>query len=430
MNLPKKHILIIGAGMAGLTAAIKLLEKGLPVTMIEAENELGGLARNFKIDNKYFPIGYHHILAGDKPLLKMLTDMGMIDEVVWKKIKIMFAIDNQTYNLVSPIDFYKFPLSLINKFRFALLMGYCILKRNWTSDLGNAHDWIDKIAGVNVRETVFDPLVDIKYGLPSKYLSANWLGSRLHYQEFSRPLGYLVNDEWTKVLIEKMHKKITDLGGIIITNAYATKIEIKEGQFRGLFFSKDKQEQYLPGDALVNTAPPHIFTTLLDCHDENLKKIEYLDAISLIMEINEHLPREFYLLSCLKPRYSFGGIYALSSLKSNIGVKGETVINFFSTLSESSEHLRHKSVEELTEIYLNDFNSIFGFQPKPIWSKLNLIKNYSPKYLNNYKNPLPYYAPGIYLAGNYLTYPDITSTGSAIASGEKATNCIIEQYAR
>ena len=42
--------------------------------------------------------------------------------------------------------------------------------------------------------------------------------------------------------------------------------------------------------------------------------IEYLDSLSLIIETEQELPRNFYMLACLSPRYSFGGIFALSSL--------------------------------------------------------------------------------------------------------------------
>ncbi len=428
-NSNKQKVIIIGAGMSGLGAGIKLLKNGFVCTILERYSEAGGLAGSFKIENKYFPLGYHHILYQDKPLLQTLKKMGLYQNVHWKKGKVLFTIDNRIYDLTNPLEFIKFPLPWLDKLRFIKLMAYCFFKKNWDEDLGDAETWLDKIAGANVRKIIFDPLMDIKYGLPSKELSANWIGSRLHYQEFSKPLGYLPGTDWTKVMIEKMTEEFQELGGLIITGASVKKISWQNEQSKSVVFQKNNQDSSLSGDILINTAPPHIFLSLCDYSDKKLEKIKYLDALSLILETHQKLPRELYLLSCLKPRYSFGGIFMLSSLNSTIGVQNGTVINFFTTLSKNYEHLRNKTSDELLEIYQKDFEKLFGFRLNPLWHHLTLIKNYSPEFLRGYENAEQRgNIKGIYFAGNYLTYPIITSTGSAIASGEKAADYIIQDY--
>ncbi len=425
-----KNIIIVGGGMAGLGAALTLLEAGYPCTIIEAA-EPGGLAGSFSIQGKFFPLGYHHILAQDKPLLELLKKLDLFSKVVWKKCAVFFAVDGKTYNLTDPVDFIKFPLPWLDKIRFAWLMLYCALKKDWKKDLGSARDWVDKIAGATVRKNIFDPLMDIKYGLPSENLSANWLGSRLHYQEFSKPLGYIPGTDWTHLMVGRLVKRVEELGGKIITNAKVTKIDHDEKNIKSVSYLKDDMTLEALATVVVNTAPPHVFKKFCDYPGQTIQQIEYLDALSLIVEIEEKLPREFYLLSCLKPRYSFGGIFLLSALNSTVGVRSKTVLNFFTNLSPAYEHFRNKTAEELLAIYFSDFEKIFKFKPTPVWSHLTLIKNYSPKFLKNYANPdSRSNIKGLYFAGNYLTYPTITSTGSAFASGEKVADFIIKDYAK
>ena len=422
-------VVIIGAGMSGLGAALTLLERGFPCTILEAQNEPGGLAGSFKIKDHYYPLGYHHILAEDKPLLKILKKLGLYQRVSRGKGKVFFARDEKIYNLENPRDFLKFPLPIFAKFRFVILMLYCFIKSNWNMDLGNARDWLDRIAGRRVREVIFDPLMDIKYGLPSEHLSANWLGSRLHYREFSKPLGFMAGTDWTKVLVETLVKRIVELGGEIITNAAVTRVQIEDNACAGVSFNKDGAEHNRPARIVINTAPPHIFQTFSNYTTRPLEQNTYLDALSVIVEIKEKIPYDFYLLSCLKPRYSFGGIFMLSALNPTIGTEHKTVLNFFTNLSSAYEPFRAKTPEELMAAYLADFKKLFGFTPSPLWHHRTLIKNYSPRFLLNYQNPNQRATvAGLYFAGNYLTYPVITSTGSAFASGQQAANYIVDDY--
>ena len=55
----QESIVIVGAGVCGLTLAAKLLEAGVPnpVVLIEKESRVGGLARSFSYGDYIFDIG-------------------------------------------------------------------------------------------------------------------------------------------------------------------------------------------------------------------------------------------------------------------------------------------------------------------------------------------------------------------------------------
>lgn len=64
----KRRVVIIGAGMGGLTAALRLAQQGLSVTIIEARPEAGGLASAFEKDGFVFDAGPYILL--DRPGLE------------------------------------------------------------------------------------------------------------------------------------------------------------------------------------------------------------------------------------------------------------------------------------------------------------------------------------------------------------------------
>ncbi len=63
-----RSVVIIGAGMGGLTAAVRLARKGLSVCVIEARTEAGGLASGFEKDGLRFDAGPYVLL--DRPGLE------------------------------------------------------------------------------------------------------------------------------------------------------------------------------------------------------------------------------------------------------------------------------------------------------------------------------------------------------------------------
>ena len=63
-----RRVVIIGAGMGGLTAALRLAQQGLSVRIIEARPEAGGLASSFEKDGFVFDAGPYILL--DRPGLE------------------------------------------------------------------------------------------------------------------------------------------------------------------------------------------------------------------------------------------------------------------------------------------------------------------------------------------------------------------------
>src|SRR3989338_6798138 len=57
--MTQKKIVILGAGLTGLSAAYKLAKSGYPVIIIESQPQVGGLAATINHNGYYFDLGPH-----------------------------------------------------------------------------------------------------------------------------------------------------------------------------------------------------------------------------------------------------------------------------------------------------------------------------------------------------------------------------------
>ncbi|MCJ7661602.1 MAG: FAD-dependent oxidoreductase [Anaerolineales bacterium] len=80
--MTSKHIIVIGAGISGLTAAFRLQQAGHEVSVVEARQRVGG--RMITIDWKGFSIdpGAEFVTSADKFLLEMVRDLGIEDKLI------------------------------------------------------------------------------------------------------------------------------------------------------------------------------------------------------------------------------------------------------------------------------------------------------------------------------------------------------------
>ena len=100
-------ILIIGAGPAGLTAAIEALEKKATVTVIESSGVVGGISQTVVVDGWRFDLGGH----------RFFTKVSRVEEF-WKRI--LPPSDFLTRPRLSRIyyksKFFDYPLKPLNAF--------------------------------------------------------------------------------------------------------------------------------------------------------------------------------------------------------------------------------------------------------------------------------------------------------------------------
>ena len=71
------HYAVIGAGPMGLAAADRLAQAGHRVTVVEADDRLGGMSAAFDFDGLRLERYYHFICKTDYPLFETLREFGL-----------------------------------------------------------------------------------------------------------------------------------------------------------------------------------------------------------------------------------------------------------------------------------------------------------------------------------------------------------------
>ena len=92
--MANKKTIIVGAGMAGLTAAAYLTQEGRSVLLLDKNERVGGLLNTFKHDGFYFDAGPRAFVNSGmvKPIL---SDLGISWDFIQNRISI--GIEDQLF---------------------------------------------------------------------------------------------------------------------------------------------------------------------------------------------------------------------------------------------------------------------------------------------------------------------------------------------
>ena len=418
---------ILGGGLSGVAAAYTLARAGLSdVTVLESGASLGGLAGSFEREGHFYPLGYHHILHRDRALLFFLDLIDALPQVRWRRIRMLFHLEQEVYDLGSVGGFARFPMAASDKVKFVRLMLKAFAKRDWSDWEGrSAAELIDSWASPGVRTALFERLTRLKFDLPCDQVSGAWLGARLHFREGSAPLGYIPNANWTKVLCDGVTRLLEEAGVRIRTGARVRRLHTDGDR---ISHAELDSGEIIKGDVFVNSIPTETYFRLISSDKTpDLESVRYTALLSVICVTRQAVQPDAYWINLASLDRTAGAIFLLSSLNPTIGHPGDTCVNFVTHLPNRDHSLFKTSDEQLKSLYLEDFRGIFGFELEPFWTHVSRVPMYSPVFSRLFRNAAIRSTSwqNVYFAGNYRTFPSIVSTGTALGSGVAAASALL-----
>lgn len=173
---PGDHVVVIGAGPGGLTAAYLLAKDGVEVTVVEADRMVGGISRTAQYKGYRFDIGGHRFFTKIKPV----DDLW--HEILGEEFISVPRLSRIHYNG----KFFDYPLKAMNALRglgplnaIAIVLSY--IRAHWRPNPveENLEQWVTNRFGRRLYETFFKTYTEKVWGVPCTEIRAEWAAQRI-----------------------------------------------------------------------------------------------------------------------------------------------------------------------------------------------------------------------------------------------------------
>ncbi len=208
----KVRTAVLGAGALGLTVALRLAHRGDEVIVLEREPLPGGLAAGFEIEpGIWLDRFYHHLFASDRRAIGLINELGLGDELLWRRPLTVTLRDGRSHQLDSPASLLRFrPLPLPDRLRMGAWLAYLRTLPSAERLEGiTAAAWIRRRMGARAYDVVWGPLLRGKFGALADQIAMPWFWARVH--DRTAQLGYLRGG--FQRLYDRLAQRITEAGG-------------------------------------------------------------------------------------------------------------------------------------------------------------------------------------------------------------------------
>jgi protoporphyrinogen oxidase len=307
------QVTIVGGGFTGLTAAYELAKKGISVTVLEADADIGGLAAAFDVGGEKLDRFYHHWFTNDLEVMQLIDELGLNEKIVINPTNTGVYYANNFFKLSTPWDLLNFtPLSFFDRIRLGLLALRARRVKHWMELEGKtAHEWLKELGGENVYRVVWEPLLKGKFGPYAEEISAVWFWNKLKLRGGSRGKGGEERLAYFKGgfvgLVNALAERIIALGGRIETQAAVTKIE----PVAGVWQTSTAKGIITSEHVIATTALPLIGQMITSWasaeYVKSLERIQYIGNVCLVLELDQSLSKTYWL-NVNDPTFPFVGV--------------------------------------------------------------------------------------------------------------------------
>lgn len=422
------ELIIVGGGITGLASAYLAAKAGKKVAVLEAGEKFGGLLNTFEIGGNKLEFYYHHFFMHDAELNWLIKDLGIADQLFFKKTSMGVFTDGKVYDFNSPKDLLKFsPISWLDKFKFGLSTIFLGKVAQWEKYEGvSAMDWLRKWAGKTTSKALWEPLLKVKFGPFAHQVPLAWMVGRMRQRMGSRKggderLGYLTGSLDT--LLQALLHALKEQDVQLINNAAVSEIATAHKKITSL---KVNGVHVTAMDYLMTLPSNYLFPMLatdFPALSKKISEVQYFGALCVILEMTKPLS-EIYWLNIASEGFPFGGVIEHTNFipaseygGSHIAYLSRYFAHEEKIASMPEEEIEKEMLAKLKEIYPQfsekDVKHIYLFKTMTAATVCDM--NFSDK-IPNCKTEIE----NMYLASMSHVYPDERSTNNSIRVAAEA----------
>lgn len=262
-----RHVAIIGAGPAGLTAGYELAKRGVRVEIFEADRTIGGLCRSIELWDQKVDLGPHRFFSSDPRVNRLWLEVVQRDYSMVDRLTRIYYGGQFFHYPLKPLDTFS-KLGPVEVAR--CLASYARQQLFDPGDGGTFEDWVVRRFGRRLYEIFFKTYSEKLWGIPCARLDADFAAQRIKklslldaiknaltrqrkvsghqtlVDRFAYPVG------GTGMVYERMAESIRRHGGAVHLRSPVTKVLTQAEGGGELIFAGGDRRGF---DAIVSTMP-------------------------------------------------------------------------------------------------------------------------------------------------------------------------------
>lgn len=436
--MSNKPVVIIGAGWAGLAAAVKLTEQGHKVTVFESAKQAGGRARSVSFNELNVDNGQHLLIGAYTQCFHLMNIVGIDTKTYLKRLPLQLTVIDKI-KLVLQAPPIPAPLHLLYalvtakgltlKDKLAAIKFGLYLKKNnyhFKSDISVEELFkLTKQTNILIRQ-LWEPLCLATMNTPIEKASAN-VFMTVFKDAFTRNTkdadSLLPTTDLSNLFPNSAIRYIENNGGKVYLKSRVEKIEINNDTVNSITAKIDGDSQKIEtSNVIIATAPQNMNKLIseessLKSISKKIEQFNYEPIVTVYLQFSKEtkLPQAMIGLSSTLSQWVFdrGDFCNQKGLISVvISTKGEH-------MSMDDDKLTLTVLEEIAILFEDKPALINSFVIREKRATFACTVNINEIRPNNKTN-----VSGLYLAGDYTDTGYPATLEGAVRSGIATSNLI------